>query len=182
MREQVTAAILEAAEDVLAARGLEGASTAAIAERAGVAVGTLYNYFPDREALFASLFKQRRAEIRPRLDEVAQASARLPIEKRLREYLAGVMAIFEDRRTFIRVVVAVDQKETKPTSPVLLTTVVDALVAILRPTFGKRADDYAVMIVGAIKLLVRRRVEDGEPFAPDADLVADTFLQGMSRR
>lgn len=48
-------AILEATSQVLRRDGLEGATTSTVAKRAGVSVGTLYQYFPNREALFETL-------------------------------------------------------------------------------------------------------------------------------
>jgi AcrR family transcriptional regulator len=63
-------------------------STTLIAERAGVSVGSLYQYFPNREALVAALlrrFVQKRfVEIRRVLDEVEP----LPLEAALHR-LAG---------------------------------------------------------------------------------------------
>lgn len=47
--------ILDACAEGLLARGYEGLTTNAIAERAGVSVGTLYQYFAHREAIAASL-------------------------------------------------------------------------------------------------------------------------------
>jgi len=49
------AAIEEAAAHVLVKHGYEGASTARIAERAGVSVGSVYQYFDDKEAVFDAL-------------------------------------------------------------------------------------------------------------------------------
>ncbi len=48
-------AILEAAARVLVQRGYEKATTDRIAERAGVGIGSLYEYFPNKEAIFAIL-------------------------------------------------------------------------------------------------------------------------------
>lgn len=48
-------AILEAAAQVLRAEGLGGTTTARIAERAGVSIGTLYQYFPNKEAIYGEL-------------------------------------------------------------------------------------------------------------------------------
>ena len=44
-------AILEAALEVFRERGYEGTTIPAIADRAGIAQGTLYNYFPSKEKL-----------------------------------------------------------------------------------------------------------------------------------
>jgi len=47
--------ILDAAAQVLVAEGYARATTDRIAERAGVSVGSVYEYFPKKEAIFASL-------------------------------------------------------------------------------------------------------------------------------
>jgi AcrR family transcriptional regulator len=47
--------MLRAAADLIAENGLEAVSLAEVAERAGVAKRTLYNYFESREVLFAEL-------------------------------------------------------------------------------------------------------------------------------
>lgn len=54
LRERVASAIVEAAAAVLAERG-DGASMSDVAGAAGVARATLYRYFPNREALLATL-------------------------------------------------------------------------------------------------------------------------------
>lgn len=184
MREQVTATILEAAEQIIGERGLDGASTSAIATRAGVAVGTLYNYFPDRDSLIASLFRARRAELLPTLAELARAGARQPFEKRLRGYVAGVLEMFEHHRAFVRVALELDRQvlDIKHRKPVVMVAVTETLTEILKPVYGKQADDYSRMLFGALKALVHRRVEHDEPLAPDADLVVDTFLHGMAKK
>src|ERR1044071_5490121 len=55
--------ILEAAAEVFGERGL-GATLDAVAERAGVGVGTVYRRFPDKEALVDALFEERIGEVR----------------------------------------------------------------------------------------------------------------------
>lgn len=52
-------AILDATERVLAHEGPDAASTTRIAEVAGVSVGSLYQYFPSREALLAAVIERR---------------------------------------------------------------------------------------------------------------------------
>ncbi len=48
-------AILEAAAQVLEQQGYAASTTNAIAKRAGVSIGSLYEYFPDKNAVFAAL-------------------------------------------------------------------------------------------------------------------------------
>ena len=49
-------AIMEAALKLFMERGLHGTSTAQISKEAGVATGTLFNYFPTKENLINSLY------------------------------------------------------------------------------------------------------------------------------
>ena len=50
--------IVQAATQVFAERGYAGATTNHIAERAGVSIGSLYQYFPNKEAILVSLAKR----------------------------------------------------------------------------------------------------------------------------
>ena len=182
-REAAAEAILDAAEEVAAERGLEATSTAAIAERAGVAVGTLYNYFPDRETLLGSLFKHRRASLVPRIEAAATDARALPFEQRLRTYVARVVAVFEDYRRFFRVVISADQGNVKiqGRTTVLMSKITDELEAILRPAVAGDAGVYARMLLGAIKAVLSWRIEQGQPLATDAERLIDTFLEGIPR-
>lgn len=54
-RDARTQALLTAALDVFLERGFEAARLDEVAQRAGVAKGTLYLYFPSKEALFEAL-------------------------------------------------------------------------------------------------------------------------------
>ncbi|MEV4781100.1 TetR/AcrR family transcriptional regulator [Burkholderia sp. LMU1-1-1.1] len=67
-------ALLEAAAQVLELRGLEGYNTNAVARRAGASVGTLYQYFPGKDALtLALLLREDRL-----FHEAAAATVALP--------------------------------------------------------------------------------------------------------
>lgn len=47
--------ILEAAAQVLQLRGYSGTTTNRVAERAGLSIGTIYEYFPNKDAMLAEL-------------------------------------------------------------------------------------------------------------------------------
>jgi AcrR family transcriptional regulator len=61
------AAILDAALDLFCERTFAGCAVPAVAERAGVATGTIYRYFPSKEALLNAVYQQWKGELRDRL-------------------------------------------------------------------------------------------------------------------
>jgi AcrR family transcriptional regulator len=66
-------AILEAAARILETTGLPGYTTNAVAQRAGVSVGSLYQYFPNRDALTAALIERESATLLEGVDAAASA-------------------------------------------------------------------------------------------------------------
>lgn len=74
--------ILEAAEAVFGEKGFEHASIVEITQRAGVAQGTFYVYFPDKKAAFVELVKELNHRLRREIAEAVQGlSDRLDIER-----------------------------------------------------------------------------------------------------
>lgn len=56
-------AILEAAARILESLGFTGFNTNAVAELAGVSIGSLYQYFPSKDALIVELIRRERAKL-----------------------------------------------------------------------------------------------------------------------
>jgi AcrR family transcriptional regulator len=61
--EATVDAILEAAARILESDGLDALTTNAVADRAGVSVGSLYQYFPGKTALLAELIRRERGAL-----------------------------------------------------------------------------------------------------------------------
>jgi len=73
--EATVEAILEAAFQLLEQGGVEALTTNHIAERAGVSVGTLYQYFQGKRAILAALAQRRAAAARDRIAQIVIASS-----------------------------------------------------------------------------------------------------------
>ncbi|MFM0325574.1 TetR/AcrR family transcriptional regulator [Caballeronia glebae] len=56
--EATVSSIVEAAAQVLESDGFEGFNTNAVARRAGVSIGSLYQYFPGKDALVVALIRR----------------------------------------------------------------------------------------------------------------------------
>jgi AcrR family transcriptional regulator len=88
-------AILEAATQVLLASGFEKMSTTRIAERAGVSVGSFYQYFPNKRALLAALVQRHVSEVATRAESACQAVH----GKTIREMCETIVNTFIDAKT-----------------------------------------------------------------------------------
>ena len=105
LREATSSAILDATEEVLAEGGFAAASLQAIAMRAGIAVGTIYNHFRDRDELFRALFCSRRAQIFAAVDAVLDAHAKEPFAAQVEAFVRSVFEQFDAHRAFFRIAV-----------------------------------------------------------------------------
>jgi AcrR family transcriptional regulator len=81
-RSDKQTAILDATLALVAERGFHGAPTSAIAQEAGVGVGTIYRYFENKEELIAELYRALR--VRTAEAMLAGYSADLPLRERFR--------------------------------------------------------------------------------------------------
>jgi AcrR family transcriptional regulator len=61
---QTVDAVLQAVSRVIRRDGLDAITTNRIAEAAGVSIGSLYQYFPDKHAIFSALHKRHIEEVR----------------------------------------------------------------------------------------------------------------------
>ncbi len=77
-------ALVEATARILVREGFEKASTNRIAEVAGVSVGSLYQYFPSKEALVAAVIDRHNEEIMGIVRAALTEAADMPIEKAVR--------------------------------------------------------------------------------------------------
>lgn len=106
-RAKVTVdAILEATERVLAERGLEATTTTDVAEIAGVSVGTLYQYFPNKQALVAAVIEARLDRDLAAIDEALARARPLPLREGLLVLAGAQMQLYASEPALYREMVA----------------------------------------------------------------------------
>ncbi|MFT4117391.1 TetR/AcrR family transcriptional regulator [Bradyrhizobium sp.] len=77
-------ALVEATARILVREGFEKASTNRIAEVAGVSVGSLYQYFPSKEALVAAVIDRHNQEIMGLVRAALAEVADMPVDQAVR--------------------------------------------------------------------------------------------------
>ena len=85
-------AILEAAAGVLAERGYAGTSTNLVAERAGVSVGSLYQYFPNKDSLVQALHERHAGQMFQVIEAVLGTGQRTTLRGQIEAIVRALMA------------------------------------------------------------------------------------------
>ncbi len=96
--------ILEAAAQIFRMDGAKGATTNRIAQRAGVSIGSLYQYFPNKEALLVALMERHIGTSLEMLGEVLQRSAGAGPRERVHEAVTCVLDIHMEDPDLHRVI------------------------------------------------------------------------------
>lgn len=89
------AAIFEATAQIVDSDGPEALSTNKVAQRAGVSIGTLYQYFPTKEAIVVAMITQERQRVMTELQGMlisAMQQTSLDVESNLRDQIRALLA------------------------------------------------------------------------------------------
>lgn len=81
-------ALIEATARILIREGFDKASTNRIAEKAGVSIGSLYQYYPSKEALVAAVIDRHNQDLMTVVRRAFSEVAGLPVEKAVRRLVA----------------------------------------------------------------------------------------------
>jgi AcrR family transcriptional regulator len=132
-------AILDAAEAIFVELGLQ-APMEKIAQRADVAVGTLYNHFVDRDALIEALFAHRRAAMFERLAVRVADTVGMPFRQRLHAVIEALVVTPAARMPFRRLLV----EESVSTSHAQKRQAVEHLLTLIMPLLAQGHEEHAL--------------------------------------
>lgn len=83
--------LIEATARILVSEGFDKASTNRIAEEAGVSIGSLYQYYPGKEALVAAVIDRHNQEIMQVVRDALAEVASQPIKKAVRKIVVAAI-------------------------------------------------------------------------------------------
>ena len=184
-------AIHEAVIQVLLAEGLTRLTTTRVAERAGVSVGTLYQYFPNKEALLFAVLQRHFEELADAFETVGRGHEPRPLADRAMEiadaYVSVKIAHPEATTALYRVAGAIDQfRLSTDIFKRLESSIVRALENTCDASFADPART-AFTVLSALAGLSRGTFgkpvsEDGalERFREEARLLARAYLTGAA--
>ena len=160
-------AILQATIQVLLAVGKERLTTTRVAARAGVSVGTLYQYFPNKSALLQAMLRRH-------MDEVAEAVERTCREQRGRSpesmatalinaFLAAKMRTPKTSVALYAVSSDVDAATVVRQMTVRSNRAIVSMLETISEPLTKDPQIVAAMLQGAMAGVSRRLLESRAP-------------------
>jgi AcrR family transcriptional regulator len=155
-------AIVEAAARILEERGLDGYTTNAIAERAGVSIGSLYQYFPGKDALTAALLERETAVL---WADFIAARAERDWRVRLRLMIRAAVQHQMRRPTLARLLDFEESRLVDRSRDSRVKSANDAIAEVLRMAGARSSDDVSVQasdLIAIVRGLTDAAGERGE--------------------
>lgn len=192
-RAQFTvAAILEAATHVFSEKGLQKATTNEIAERAGVSIGSLYQYFPNKQSLIAALTQQHLTEMTEEITKGMEGSLELDLEQSV-EQLVRLMIDAHSVNPDLHRVLIEDSKELLAESVIkdfetkLFNLAQGYLTLILGEQSSRDLNIVGFILMNSLETLTHRAVlenhkypnllnEDKEPYVQEITRLISGYL------
>ena len=162
-------AILKATVQVLLRVGKEKLTTTRVAARAGVSVGTLYQYFPNKSALLRAAMRLHAEEILAEVDKVCVAQRGQPVEQMAEALALAFLAVKMRDPKKSRALYAVSSDvEGAKIAAGAMTRVNHAIVALLESAPEVLTTDLqlmATMLQSSISGVKRQLLESDMPEA-----------------
>lgn len=168
--------ILEAALQLLERDGEKGFNTNAVAERAGVSIGTLYRYFPDKGAILAALASREMDQVHEAMlaSLRGESQALAPDRAAIRAFLHA----FEGRTRARRVVIAALIANADPQD---LTAGYGPVEAAIKGPDGKPLSPIvAFVLTRATQGVMRAAVMEGADFLLDREFEDELVRLGRA--
>jgi AcrR family transcriptional regulator len=116
-RSQATVdAIFEATIQVLLSDGLQRLTTIRVAERAGASVGTLYQYYPHKQALLFAVLQRHLANVEKAITQTAASSHHTPLATMVSAIIDALVKVktgrLDESRALYAVTTELNSQET----------------------------------------------------------------------
>jgi AcrR family transcriptional regulator len=99
-------ALIEATQRLLTSEGVEGVTTARVAELAGASIGSLYQYFPSREALIAAVIERKLEADLVELTPMVRGLLEVDLDAAIAGLVEVVVRFYRDETPLYRAMVA----------------------------------------------------------------------------
>ncbi|HEY0141140.1 MAG TPA: TetR family transcriptional regulator [Thermoanaerobaculia bacterium] len=188
--------IQDATMRVIARKGMAAATMQEIADEAGVAKGTIYLYFRDRDELVEKTFDSSIQLLMERIDAAIEQD--LPIDAKIRAIMSAHLSFFGENREFFRLYLSMRMPEgpaarqrrqkqnCQPQYRARAQKFADALKEAMDRGEVRVADPLklALFILEGSTAVILARLTDEAPASEveDVDLLTGLILDGIRKR
>jgi AcrR family transcriptional regulator len=158
-------AISEATIQVLLRQGAERLTTTRVAERAGVSVGTLYQYYPNKQSLLFAVLEHHMNNVAARVEAACESACHKPLAEMIRDMVETFVDAKMERAD---ISVALYRVSADVGGPTLIKRISQrsqkAVVAMLQtaPDAKSPPDKFAIdVMLAAIAGAMRSLLENG---------------------
>ena len=160
-------AILQATVQVLLQVGKEGLTTTRVASRAGVSVGTLYQYFPNKSALLQAALKRHLGKVTDAIEAVCREQRGQSLEQMatrlVNSFLAAKMKDVKESAALYSVSSDVDGAKIAQQTGVRSNKAITAMLATSREPLITDPQLAATMLQSVMVGVSRRLLEASNP-------------------
>lgn len=158
-------AIFEATIQVLLSHGADRLTTTRVADRAGVSVGTLYQYFPNKQALLFAVFEAHMENVTGKVEAACLHAHRRPLAAMMQQVVEAFVDAKMERSdisaALYRVAANVDGPAVVKRSVQRTRKALDAMLQTA-PDVELSPDRFAIdMMLAAISGAMRSALESG---------------------
>ena len=151
------AGFLQAAAELFAETGFDATTMQAIAERSASSIGALYNYFPDKQSVAATLLSRYAEELQWRLQSVMEHSEKLSTVQFAGAFIDCIIEFAQERPAYLNLHTAPIRFRRNPAARKALRSIVANAFRTKNPALSSErallAANVAVQIVkGMINL------------------------------
>lgn len=179
---------------VISRKGMAAATMAEIADEAGVAKGTIYLYFRDRDALVEKTFESAMTQLHARVDAALELD--VPFEQKLHSMLGAVSGFFRENREFFRLYISMrfpegnaqQQRRQKRTCQPQYQTRVQRVAEVLgqameRGEIGVTDPRRLALFIieGSNAVILERVLSETTTSDDDVDFLTRTILGGIRK-
>ncbi len=171
---QTVATILEACERIMVREGFYGVTTDKIAKEAGVSIGSLYQFFGNKESVVSALIHDMIRKDLLFFQEKISSINTLPADRQVQFLMDLAIEIYSTQRAIRQKIQGiyqylVDQGEFKK----VIDIYIDTLARFIIPKDGRDPRVMAQLTIHAFIGLMEQVVVDNPNFIEDEKLVAE---------
>ena len=181
------AGFLQAAAELFAGVGYEAATMQAIADRSSSSIGALYNYFPDKESVAATLRLQYGKELQARLESLAAGSPKLSAPQFAESFIDCIANFARERPAWLNLqTVAIPANRSRTAHKELRSSIANAF-RLKNPSLSSErallAANVTIQIVKGMKtLFLESEIKSRALIEAEFREVLTLYLQGVLSR